>query len=474
MASKIQKEGLENSHVMEHLDMLTNGIGPRLTGSRNFELACKWAKRRFESYGLEAKLEKWTEWPRGWDRGQWQGRITAPESMDLQIATPAWTAGTKGRLLGELTLLPRSKLRLMKERRRLKGKILFGPIPSRRSAYGRQFLDLLSEIGAKAILSPSKGDKAFPNRIRVFGSFRTVFAKPDRLPKVPVMVVRADQGKKIEAWLKARKKVEGEFEIRNRWREGPIPIHNVVAELKGSQKPEEVVIVCGHLDSWHQATGTTDNGTGSATTIEAARILAAVGAKPKRTIRFILWGGEEQGLLGSIAYVRRHRQELKRVSCVLNHDTGTNWAHRLSVTEAQFPLMEKVFAPVMKLPPPDKDRKGPVFLLKKVKTLGRGGGSDHASFLRAGVPAFPWGLTGRSNYFGRTWHSQWDTYDAAIPEYQRHTATVIALTALGVANLPSLLPRNRKGKTAPKKARKADKKQEAKSSKKKPQASTGR
>jgi hypothetical protein len=438
---KIQKEGLENSHVMEHLDVLTNEIGPRLTGSRNFYRACKWAKNRFESFGLDARLEKWAEWPRGWDRGQWQGRLSSPEKMELQIATPAWTAGTKGRLVGELALLPRSKSRLMKERKRLQGKILFGPTPSRRSAYGRQFLDLISEIGAKAILTPSKGDKSFPNRIRVFGSYRTVFSKKARIPKVPLIVVRADQGKKIEAWLKAKKKVEGEFEIRNRWRKGPIRIHNVIAEIKGVEKPEEVVIVCGHLDSWHQATGTTDNGTGAATTIEAARILAKVGAKPKRTIRFILWGGEEQGLLGSIAYVRRHRQEMKLVSCVLNHDTGTNWAHRLSVSEKQFPLMKKVLAPVMKLTSPDKGMKGPVFILKKVKSLGRGGGSDHASFLRAGVPAFPWGLTGKSNYFGRTWHSQWDTYDAAIPAYQKHTATVIALTALGVANLKTLLPR---------------------------------
>lgn len=440
-AEKIRKEGLENSHVMEHLDVITNDIGPRLTGSRNFERACNWAKKRFESFGLKAHLEKWAEWPRGWDRGQWQGRITLPEKMELQVATPAWTAGTKGRLLGELTLLPRSKSRLQKERKRLKGKILFGPVPSKRTPYGRQFLELVSKVGAKAILTPSKGDKAFPQRIRVFGSYRTVFAKKGRLPKLPLIVVRADQGKKIEAWLKAKKKVEGEFEIRNRWRKGPIPINNVVAEIKGSQNPDEVVIVCGHLDSWHQATGTTDNGTGSATTIEAARILAAVGAKPKRTIRFILWGGEEQGLLGSFAYVRRHRQEMKKISCVLNHDTGTNWAHRLSVTEKQFPFMEKVFAPVMKLSPPDKDFQGKVFILKKVKSLGRGGGSDHASFLRAGVPAFPWGLTGRSNYFGRTWHSQWDTYDAAIPEYQKHTATVIALTALGIANLKTLLPR---------------------------------
>ncbi|GAB4139097.1 MAG: hypothetical protein Fur0037_05180 [Planctomycetota bacterium] len=200
------------------------------------------------------------------------------------------------------------------------------------------------------------------------------------------------------------------------------------------------MIVCGHLDSWHQAQGCTDNGTGVATTIECARILKAVGAKPKRTIRFILWGGEEQGLLGSIAYVRQHRQEMSRIACVFNHDAGTNWAHSLTVSDSMYGPMQRVFAPVMDLEPPDPDFAGEVFRLNHRPKIGAGaGGSDHASFVPAGVPGLDWGLVGRSDYFGVTWHSQWDNLDVAIPEYQRHTSTVIALAALGVANLPDLL-----------------------------------
>ena len=154
-----------------------------------------------------------------------------------------------------------------------------------------------------------------------------------------------------------------------------------------------------------------------------------------------MWGGEEQGLLGSREHVKRHRSEMNNVSCVLNHDTGTNWAHSLSVTEAMYPLFQKIMEPVMQLTAPESDFDEPVFKLRKVRQLRAGGGSDHASFAAAGVPGLGWGLTGRSDYFGYTWHTQWDTYDNAIPEYQRHTATVIALTALGVANLPDLLPR---------------------------------
>ena len=234
--------------------------------------------------------------------------------------------------------------------------------------------------------------------------------------------------------------VEVEFDIRNRF-QGEVDLHNVIAELRGTEKPDEVVVVCGHLDSWHQAAGATDNGTGTTSTLEAARILTAVGAKPKRTIRFCLWGGEEQGLMGSREHVDRRRKDMEKVSCVLNHDTGTNWAHSLTVTEQMLPQMEIAMAEVMTMTPPEDDHDGPVFELRGRPTISAGGGSDHASFGRAGVPPFGWGLTGRSDYFGYTWHSQWDRYDVVIPEYQAHTSTVIALTALGIANLPELLPR---------------------------------
>ena len=115
----------------------------------------------------------------------------------------------------------------------------------------------------------------------------------------PQAVVRDDQCKEIEAVLKGEAPVVIEFELRNRFREGPIALNNVIADLKGSEFPDEYVIICAHLDSWHQATGATDNGTGTCSTLEAARILSKIGFKPKRTIRFMLWGGEEQGLLGS-------------------------------------------------------------------------------------------------------------------------------------------------------------------------------
>src|SRR5690606_18875936 len=160
-----------------------------------------------------------------------------------------------------------------------------------------------------------------------------------------------------------------------------------IATLVGTEKPDECVIVSSHLDSWHQAQGTTDNGTGSATTMEAARILMAVGAKPKRSIKFCLWGGEEQGLLGSRGYVQRHRTDMDKVSAAFNHDTGTNWAQSLVVTNEMHAQLEPVFAQVTRLmTPPDVDFDDKVFnLVARPQIGGGGGGSDHASFLAVKV-----------------------------------------------------------------------------------------
>lgn len=457
IAAAIKKEGLENSKVMDFEDYLTNSIGQRLTGSANFLRACEWAKSEFEKMGLEVELEKWGTWRNSWNRGQWTGRVVSPVEMELQIATPAWTAGTRGLVRGKLVAMPTSEEEFAQQRDALRGAYVFdvSSIPSyeqtgegggRRGGRGRRgggvpswLRDAADEAGIAGFVSSSRGTAQYPNRIRVFSSGRSPWLARTQ-PTIPEIVVRQDQAGALRDLLKDGGEVDVEFDIRNRF-QGEVDVYNVIAELKGTEKPDEYVVVCGHLDSWHQATGATDNGTGTTSTLEAARILTAAGVKPRRTIRFCLWGGEEQGLMGSRAHVNQRREEMANVSCVLNHDTGTNWAHSLTVTEAMEPFMKEAMAEVMTMSPPDEDHEGAVFELRARPEISAGGGSDHASFGAAGVPPFGWGLTGRSDYFGYTWHSQWDRYDVVIPEYQRHTSTVIALTALGVANLPGLLPR---------------------------------
>lgn len=443
VVQRIREEGLERSRVMYFLDRLCNDIGPRLTGSDNFRIACEWARSEFAAMGLDARLEKWGRWNLIWNRGQWSGRVVEPEAFELFVATPAWTAGTKGRVRARLLSMPKTEAGLAALAKREGTFYLYGRPPSSRSTRGRRLAELEKQGKIAGYVQNSASgmiDRRYPNQIRVFGSSIVARGSFEKRPRTPRIVVRADQAERLEQLLKGKAPVVVEFDVRNRFREGPIELYNVVADLKGTDKPDEVIVVCGHLDSWHQATGATDNGTGASSTMEAARILTAAGVRPKRTIRFILWGGEEQGLLGSLAYVNRHRKEMAKVSAVFNHDTGTNWAHSLTVTEAMYPIFQRALAPVMELPAPEEDYDGPVFRLRKTKTMGVGGGSDHVSFQRAGVPAWSWGLRGRSSY-GYGWHSQWDTYDIAIPEYQRHTATVIALTVAGLAEYPGLLPR---------------------------------
>jgi hypothetical protein len=227
--------------------------------------------------------------------------------------------------------------------------------------------------------------------------------------------------------------VEVELDIQNKFSAGPAQNKDVIAEIPGTDKADEVVIVGGHLDSWDGATGATDNGTGVATTLEAARLLAKAGAKPRRTIRFILWSGEEQGLYGSAWYVKKHKDELAKVSCILIHDGGTNYVSGINVTQAMRPIME----PALEALNFDSKMK---FKVHPMEHLPYGVGSDHDSFLAAGVPGFFWNQTGKQNY-DHEHHTQYDTFEAAVPEYQKHSAIVIAQGALAIANLDEMLPR---------------------------------
>jgi hypothetical protein len=470
--------GKSDNRVMEHLDHLANRIGPRLTGSENYQIACEWAKEQFEAFGLlNVRLEPWGEFPVGFNRGPARGRAIAPVEKELELGTNAWTAGTKGRVRGPAILAPTNDEELEAAKTRFPGAWVLMPQRPRRAprrpapeagspegAAAAEGAPAPAEAGASRTDAPPRPpeappepdgpappDRAFLDRLDkvlaesgIAGTIRPTRNELiltggrsriawDTLPARPEINLLVSQYNEIRDLLKQGQEVVLEFDVRNWFKKGPIPLSNVIAEIPGTEKPDEVVIVGGHLDSWDGATGTTDNGTGVATTMEAARLLAAAGVHPKRTIRFMLWGGEEQGLLGSRAYVEKHKDDMAKVSAVLVHDMGTNYLAGITVTPPMKEAMEAVFAPIRGLDPEMP------FEVREVTGL-RGGGSDHASFLSADVPAFFWTQSGRANYT-HTHHTQYDTYDAAIPEYQKHSAIVAAVGALGIANLPDLLSR---------------------------------
>ncbi len=423
----VVKEGRTNSQAMAHLEHLCWKIGPRLTSSSRLTQACEWAREEFEKWGLKARLEEWGTFPVGFDRGPWSARMLEPEERALTICTPSWSAGTDGPVVGPAILAPETDDQLKDAKEKLKGAWV---VSTARGADKYQVA--YDEAGVAGIIRSSGSEL-----IVTSGNSRISW---DNLPKRVIVQMMASQHKAVVDHLKAGKGVKLSIQIKNTFVQGPIKLYNVIADLPGSEKPDEYVIVGGHIDSWDGAQGCTDNGTGTATTMEAARLLAKAGAKPKRTIRFMLWSGEEQGLLGSRAWVKAHPDEMMKISGVFVHDMGTNFVSGVPATEAIYPLFEKVFKPVLGL---DDELK---FTLRKVTGLPRFGGSDHFSFLQAGVPGFFWdqkGTAAKAQRYQHEHHTQHDTYEAAIPEFQRHSSMVIALAAWGVANLDELLPRDK-------------------------------
>jgi carboxypeptidase Q len=223
--------------------------------------------------------------------------------------------------------------------------------------------------------------------------------------------------------------VEIEVALSNSFSEGPVEVDNMVAEIRGVDRPEEVVVICAHLDSWDLGSGSTDDGTGVAAVLEAARAIKVLGLRPRRTIRLVLFTGEEQGEMGSREYVKQHQAELNKISAVLTDDTSTAriLTIRLNQNYAARKLVDSTLAPM-----------GELGLIEP--RMERFYGSDYASFNEVGVPGFS--CVGGESDYDRTHHSQADTFDKIQKDGVIHAAQVLAGWAYNTAQLPELLPRN--------------------------------
>ena len=265
----------------------------------------------------------------------------------------------------------------------------------------------------------------------------------DTLAKDVEVVISESDYDYINSKLADGGDVELEFDINADFEPGPIPVYNTIAEIRGTEHPEQVVIVSGHLDSWDGpgAQGATDNATGCAVTMEAARILTTVGAQPKRTIRFILWTGEEQGLLGSRAYVESlSDDERANIVCCLVDDGGTNSEGGMHAIGSQRDYLAAATAPINGRVWDDVDGKYLNVDVQLGEKMPQGGGSDHASFNAIGIPGYFWDEVGRQDY-NHAHHTQYDTIEYAIPNYLRQSATNAAIVAYNLACAPDILPR---------------------------------
>jgi carboxypeptidase Q len=438
------------------LTYLTEHIGARLTGSAKLDEASHWTMEQFKSVGLaNAHLEDWTI-ANSWARGAASGHVIAPSEETLTLATAGWSPGTKGAVRGPIVAVTFEKVEDLEQYKgKLKDAIVLlgrpremqppefplsaawhdGTIPLNHprneggpidfAAYRQArlaALKLFADEKARAVLIGSEKPYGLLN----MGSLSREYQPAS----VPVAFTTRENYEQL--WrLQEQGRVEAEVNIEGSFSGKPVLVYNTVAEIRGTEKPDEIVIIGGHLDSWDLGTGATDNGTGSMAVLEAARALQKVGAKPKRTIRFVLFTGEEQGLNGSRAYVKAHKDELPKISGVLVHDSGTgkvltiglmgNYAAREPIDHALYPLAE---AKGIGLAEP---------------SLRSEGGSDHVPFDEAGVPGF-WCVQDIADY-DKMHHSQVDTLDHVRWDDLTEGAQVLAVFAYNVAELPELLPR---------------------------------
>jgi carboxypeptidase Q len=435
---KIVDEGKNHNQIMSHLDYLTHKIGPRLTASPKLDKAYEWTQKKFKEFGCKnVHLEEWGEYNVGFDRGKKQiARMVLPDKMEFEFTTPSWTPGTKGLVRGLAVAEPTT----MEEFEKVKYKLKGAWVISKRTGFGRRNAEPTDV--EKAVQSAEIAGYVSASRSELVVTFGNHVITWDKLPTEVRVIIRKLDMDAIQERLTAGKEVVLEIQADNKFIKGPRKNYNVIAEIPGTEKPDEVVIISGHLDSWDGpgSQGAQDNGTGTCVTLEAARILCKTGAKPKRTVRFILWTGEEQGLFGSVDYVKKHKSELDKISAVFVDDGGTNYEGGLTCTPEMEPLFKEAFKPAM-----DAFPDMPMVIRTQAR-VPRFGGSDHFPFQQAEVPAFFWMETGRGNY-GHVHHTQFDRYETAIPEYLVQSSTNSAATAYVLACAPKMLPREAKTAT---------------------------
>jgi carboxypeptidase Q len=454
--AQILKEIHDHSEAMENLEHLSDAIGARLTGSPQLKQANEWTAEMFRKYGLtNVHLEPWTI-AHSWTRGTAHARIVKPAEHPLAIAAAGWSPNTPGVLHAPVVYFDaKKKDEFEKFRGKLKGAVVIYQEPASLSPPKPE--DSRSEVvRAMQAPPPMKGEPPAPSPYAVLqeaAKARTAFFKQEgvaavlrdsnkphallnmtgiggekfEIGAIPTAFITGEGYRMLFRMLK-HAPVEVELEMTNSFSDKPVEVYNTVAELRGSDKPDEVVMLGAHLDSWDLGTGSTDNGTGSMAVLEAARSLAKLQLKPKRTIRFVLFTGEEEGLVGSVKYVETHKADLDKISGILVHDTGTGRVLTLGLHDnyQDREIVDQEIAPLRELK-----------LLEP--SMQRSFGTDHASFDDVGVPGF-WAIQDSAEYT-KTHHSQSDTFDKVWKDDLNQGAQVLAAWAYNTAQLPAMLPR---------------------------------
>jgi carboxypeptidase Q len=477
IVQRIRREGLENSKVMEYLSYLSDVYGPRLAESPQYLKAAEWAVSQLKTIGLaDSKMELYGPFGRGWELQKFYAAMTAPQYMPLIAYPKAWTPGTDGLIKGTPVLVAVSKVEeLEKFKGKLKGAIVLtekvqpleisfepaasrlsdedlkkleaAPVPGARSPFANRMQEFmarrqlqqavakfLKDEGAAVVLEPSRGKDG-----TIFVQSGGSQAKDAAMP-LPQVVVSVEEYNRIVRILEKDIPVTLEIEIQARFTDGDLQGYNVIGEWPGVDKKlkSELVMLGGHLDSWHAGTGATDNGAGCVVAMEAMRILKAIGIQPRRTIRVALWDGEELGFFGSRGYVKAHffdrekkekKPEYDKLSVYFNLDNGSGKVRGIYAqgNNAAVPIFEQWLVPFHDLG-------------AATVTIRNTGGTDHLSFDGVGLPGFQF-IQDELEYGTLTHHSNMDVYDHASAGDLMQAATVMAWFVYNAAMRDEKMPR---------------------------------
>lgn len=490
MVTRIRQEGFRNSKVMETASALTDGIGGRLTGSPAMKKSNEWTRDKLAEWGLaNAHLESYP-FGRGWSYESAAVRMLSPTHAPLQALPKAWSPGTNGPVRGKAVLAKlATKEDLEAQKGKLKGLIvLAGEMrevkPQEKAAlerYDEKALEDLWKYEApplRTIFSPEefRRRRDFRRALNAFlemekplavidpgrldgGTFQVQgggsWSKGDPIG-VPALVMAVEHYGRLARLLERKEPVELEVDVKARFHDDDPMSYNTIAEIPGTDRSGEVVMLGGHLDSWHGGTGATDNAAGVAAAMEAVRILKAVGAKPRRTIRIALWSGEEQGVLGSEAYIMKHfasrpiptdpkeRENFSlrrgpgpltvkpahaRLTAYFNMDNGTGRIRGIYAQEnaAVVPIFEAWLGPV-------KDLGATTVTMRNTR------GTDHESFDAVGLPGFQF-IQDDIEYETRTHHTNQDVYERLQRDDLIQASVVFATFVWHAAIRDGKLPR---------------------------------
>lgn len=484
--AKIRDEGFNRSKVMEIASYLTDVHGSRLTNSPQMRAAADWTVATLRSWAVSnPRLEAWGPFGRGWSNERFSARVTAPTNYPLIAYPAAWSFGTNGPVSGPVAVVRiDSAADIPKYRGTLKGRWVIqaeaNVVPAKFDALGRRWTDTqLDSIAALPAQTAQQGNRGGGGRFggQQFARQRTEFLNSegiagilqpgsgrndygailasgsgnrsaDAAPTPPVVIVATEQYGRMARTIEKGIPVTVEIDADNRFHAADLNSFNIVAELPGTDRilRDEVVMLGAHFDSWHTGTGATDNASGSSVMLEAMRILKATGLPLRRTVRLALWTGEEQGLLGSRAYVREHfgyrdstglhpKPAYEKFSAYYNMDNGTGayrgvWAQGNAEVR---PIFEAWMAPL-------KD------LGMRVTSIRNTGSTDHASFDAVNLPGFQF-IQDPVEYSTRTHHSNQDLYDRLQPEDLKKNAVITAWFVYQTANRDGRLPRKPLGLT---------------------------